>query len=128
MAKGLTFSAHLVAEATFAQAKRSLRRFFHPGHRDEPDGSEREDARESATSSLCQDEPRVMSYADRMVQEPGEHHSLHRGFYRQYLLTLLTIIFALSLSERLVLGVVLQNIKTDLDLSDTQLGFLTGIA
>ena len=38
------------------------------------------------------------------------------------------VILAFSFADRLALGIVLQDIKTDLDLSDTQLGFLTGIA
>jgi MFS family permease len=48
--------------------------------------------------------------------------------YKNYLLTLLLVILAFNYVDRLALGLVLQNIKTDLDLSDTQLGFLSGLA
>jgi MFS transporter, Spinster family, sphingosine-1-phosphate transporter len=41
---------------------------------------------------------------------------------------MLIVIVAFNYADRLALGLVLQNIKTDLRLSDTQLGFLTGIA
>jgi len=48
--------------------------------------------------------------------------------YKKYLLTLLTTILVFNYVDRLGLGVVLQSIKVDLQLSDTQLGFLSGIA
>jgi MFS transporter, Spinster family, sphingosine-1-phosphate transporter len=48
--------------------------------------------------------------------------------YKNYLLTVLLIILAFNFVDRLALGVVLQDIKVDLDLTDTQLGFLSGIA
>lgn len=47
---------------------------------------------------------------------------------KNYLLTLLMIILAFNFIDRLALGIVLQDIKVDLALTDTQLGFLTGIA
>ncbi len=48
--------------------------------------------------------------------------------YKQYLLVLLLVIFAFNQVDRFALGLLLQKIKVDLALSDTQLGFLTGIA
>lgn len=48
--------------------------------------------------------------------------------YRKYLLGVLTLILAFSYVDRLALGLVLQDIKADLDLSDAQLGLLSGIA
>ena len=48
--------------------------------------------------------------------------------YRNYLLVILLLIQAYSYVDGWVLGLVLQDIKADLHLSDTQLGFLTGIA
>ncbi len=48
--------------------------------------------------------------------------------YRNYLLVTLALIYALTFVDRLTLGVVLQDVKNDLNLSDSQLGFLTGIA
>jgi predicted MFS family arabinose efflux permease len=48
--------------------------------------------------------------------------------YKTYLLMLLMVILAFNFMDRLALGIVLQDIKTELSLSDTQLGFLSGIA
>ena len=48
--------------------------------------------------------------------------------YRNYLLGVLLLILATNYMDQLTLGLVLQSIKLDLDLSDTQLGFLSGIA
>lgn len=48
--------------------------------------------------------------------------------YKKYLLGVLTVILLVNYVDRLALGVVLQDIKTDLRLSDTELGFLSGIA
>jgi MFS family permease len=64
-------------------------------------------------------------------REGGEdvgHHLSPSKAYKNYLLTLLMVILAFNFADRMALGIVLQDIKTDLDLSDTQLGFLTGIA
>jgi MFS family permease len=51
-----------------------------------------------------------------------------KAFYRQYLLVLLMVILAFNYVDRLALGLVLQDIKKDFSLSDTQLGLLSGIA
>lgn len=48
----------------------------------------------------------------------------HKG----YMLALLTGVTTLNYLDRVLMGLVLQPIKEDLRLSDTQLGFLTGIA
>jgi MFS family permease len=48
--------------------------------------------------------------------------------YRRYLLGILMVTLAFNYVDRLALGLLLQNIKIDLRLSDTQLGLLTGIA
>src|SRR5262245_16277442 len=53
---------------------------------------------------------------------------MHRHAYKRYLLVLLTAIMVCNYVDRLALGLLLQDIKVDLELSDTQLGFLTGIA
>lgn len=47
---------------------------------------------------------------------------------RNTLLVLATLLLAFNYVDRLVLALVLQDIKVDLDLSDTLLGFLSGIA
>lgn len=48
--------------------------------------------------------------------------------YRSYLVALLALVLAFNQVDRLALGLLLQNIKADLSLSDTQLGVLSGIA
>ena len=48
--------------------------------------------------------------------------------HKTYMLTLLMVIMAFNFVDRFALGVLLQDIKVDLHLSDTQLGFMTGIA
>ena len=50
------------------------------------------------------------------------------SYYRNYMLTMLMVIFAFNNVDRLAFGLVLQDIKADLQLSDTQLGVLSGIA
>lgn len=54
--------------------------------------------------------------------------SMDQRAYKNYLLILLMVIFAFNYLDRWALGIALENIKADLDLTDTQLGFLTGIA
>ena len=51
-----------------------------------------------------------------------------RSQYKSVLLTLLMVILAFNQMDGTALGIVLQDIKTDLVLSDTQLGLMTGIA
>jgi MFS transporter, Spinster family, sphingosine-1-phosphate transporter len=48
--------------------------------------------------------------------------------YRTYLLAMLSVILAFNAVDRLALGLLLQEIKIDLGVSDTQLGLLSGIA
>ncbi len=48
--------------------------------------------------------------------------------YKRYLLGVLLVILCSNYADRSALGLVMQDIKVDLDLTDTQLGFLTGIA
>lgn len=48
--------------------------------------------------------------------------------YKSYLLTILLVTLAFNYVDRLALGLLLQDIKVDLLLSDTQLGLLSGIA
>src|SRR3984893_3808210 len=53
---------------------------------------------------------------------------MNERLYKRYLLGVLLVIQAFNAVDGLTLGLVLQNIKIDLHLSDTQLGFLSGIA
>lgn len=48
--------------------------------------------------------------------------------YRRYALAAMTAVYTLNLVDRGLMGLLLQPIKEDLQLSDTQLGFVTGIA
>lgn len=48
--------------------------------------------------------------------------------YKNYLLGILTVMLAFNYMDRFALGLVLQNIKNDLHVTDTQLGLLSGIA
>jgi MFS family permease len=48
--------------------------------------------------------------------------------YKSYLLAVLLVVLVFNKVEHAALGVLLQDMKTDLDLTDTQLGLLSGIA
>jgi MFS transporter, Spinster family, sphingosine-1-phosphate transporter len=48
--------------------------------------------------------------------------------YRRYLLAVLMVILAFNYVDRLALGLLLQDIKADIHITDTQLGVLSGIA
>jgi len=48
--------------------------------------------------------------------------------YRNYVLCFLTLIYAVNFIDRQLLSILQESIKVDLDLSDTQLGLLTGFA
>ncbi len=50
------------------------------------------------------------------------------GLYRYYVLGLLTLAAVFSIADRLVLSILLEDIKAEFALSDTQLGLLTGLA
>ncbi|MBK7951541.1 MAG: MFS transporter [Deltaproteobacteria bacterium] len=50
------------------------------------------------------------------------------GPYAYYVLSMLFLVLAMSLIDRNVLGILLEDIKKDLAISDTQLGLLTGPA
>jgi MFS family permease len=51
-----------------------------------------------------------------------------RFVYRNYLLGILLVALAFNSVDRVALGLMLQSLKADLSLSDTQLGLLSGIA
>ncbi len=53
---------------------------------------------------------------------------MREAAYKKYLLLVLTLILIFNYVDRLALGLVLQDIKADLNLSDTELGFLSGMA
>lgn len=53
---------------------------------------------------------------------------MQANFYKNYLLIVLLLILAFNSMERLALGLLLQDIKIDFGLSDTQLGVMSGMA
>lgn len=57
-----------------------------------------------------------------------EHQADKPGAYRWYVLALLTLTSAFSVADRLVFGILVQDIKAEFDLSDFQLGLLGGAA
>jgi MFS family permease len=59
-----------------------------------------------------------------MNEEPVGHANLARS----YVLWVLLVILAFNYTDRFALGLVLEDIKRDLALSDSQLGFMTGLA
>ena len=62
------------------------------------------------------------------LARPGCGESGHGASYKRYALAVLTGVTTLNYLDRAFLGLVLQPIKVDLRLTDTELGFLTGIA
>lgn len=48
--------------------------------------------------------------------------------YRRYALGLLVVVYTSSFVDRQIMGVLLEPVKLDLGLSDTQMGFMTGLA
>ena len=47
---------------------------------------------------------------------------------RHYVLALLVVVYTFNFIDRQILSILIEPIKTELDLSDTQMGFLTGFA
>ena len=48
--------------------------------------------------------------------------------YKRYALTLLVVVYVFNFVDRTILSILLEPIKAEFDLSDTQLGFLSGLA
>src|SRR5437763_4697807 len=53
---------------------------------------------------------------------------MNARLYQHYLLAVLMVLLAFNYVDRLALGLVLQDVKLEFQASDTQLGFLTGMA
>jgi MFS family permease len=54
--------------------------------------------------------------------------AIRKPAYRQVMLTLLAVIYAFNYLDRTILGLAMESIKVDLHVTDTQLGFLSGLA
>jgi MFS family permease len=63
-----------------------------------------------------------------MIETSASATLLSPGVYRWYVLGILTVVYTLNYVDQGLMGLLLQPIKVDLKLSDSQLGFLTGIA
>jgi predicted MFS family arabinose efflux permease len=65
-----------------------------------------------------------------MAADPGARAvtELPGETYRRYVLGLLAVVYVFNFTDRQILAVLLQPIKEELLVSDTQLGFLSGIA
>jgi MFS family permease len=59
---------------------------------------------------------------------PGENRSYPSPAYAWYMVVLLTIAYIFSFVDRYVLGLLIEPIKADLELTDTQIGLLLGPA
>lgn len=59
---------------------------------------------------------------------PGAEATETSGAYRTYVLIILTLIYAINFLDRQVINILAESIKRDLNISDTQLGLLTGTA
>ena len=68
-----------------------------------------------------------MAENDSATKAPAPEAS-HSPGYRRYVLILLTLVYALNFVDRQILVILQESIKADMDLSDTQLGLLTGFA
>ena len=68
---------------------------------------------------------KIISACSRLT---AERRGMKEAAYKSYLLAVLLTILAFNYVDRFALGLVLQEIKLDLHLSDTQLGLLSGIA
>lgn len=66
---------------------------------------------------------------DLITKEPSKEQEASEGpRYRYYVLGLMTLAAMFSIADRLVLSILLEDIKAEFMLSDTELGLLTGFA
>ena len=63
-----------------------------------------------------------------MSQEWSAQKPSYTGNYKKYVLVLLTGVYVFNFIDRQILVILQESIKADLNLSDTQLGLLTGLA
>ncbi|QFU75602.1 MFS transporter [Halioglobus maricola] len=61
-------------------------------------------------------------------QTPGEDYPYAKPAYRTYVLMVLTLVYSFNFIDRQLISILQESIKADLQLSDTQLGLLTGFA
>ena len=49
-------------------------------------------------------------------------------YYRFYVLIMVTVVSMINIADRLIMSILMEDIKADFDLSDTQIGLLVGLA
>lgn len=59
---------------------------------------------------------------------PTESVGTGPSFYRYYVLTILTFIFIFSIADRMVMSILIEDIRTEFSLNDTSIGLLVGLA
>ncbi len=69
-----------------------------------------------------------MASTPDLTTESGETRPEDRPFYRWYVLGLLTLVSLFSVADRLVFSILIEDIKAEFALSDTQIGLLGGLA
>lgn len=74
------------------------------------------------------DGEKATSLAASRPLQPTAALSSFPDTYRSYALGLLAVVYVFNIIDRQILAILLESIKRDLQLSDTALGFLTGIA
>ena len=60
---------------------------------------------------------------DKRISSISEH-----AHYRYYVIAILTIGGILNIADRLILSILLEDIKAEFTLTDTQIGLITGLA
>lgn len=65
---------------------------------------------------------------ETLVATGAAPHTLYSSFYRNYVLTILFLSASIGFLHVQLLAILMEPIRADLGFSDTQLGFLTGIA
>jgi predicted MFS family arabinose efflux permease len=51
-----------------------------------------------------------------------------RSYYRYYVLIMVTLVSLINIADRLIMSILMEDIKADFSLSDTQVGLLVGLA
>ena len=62
------------------------------------------------------------------ITEPEKQAPTESANYRWYVLAALTVVSMFSIADRLVLSILIEDIKRDFQFSDSQIGLLTGVA
>ena len=65
---------------------------------------------------------------DAIVAARAAQAAAEKPWYRYYVLAILTVVMMFSIADRLVFSILVEDIKADFKLSDTQIGLLAGAA